>query len=238
MPATSSMRRMIRISPSLMCGNLLCLKQDIRVLLEGGVDLFHIDIMDGHFVKNFGLCYDLIRQIRSLTDVPLDLHLAMNEPEAHVQLCRNAGADFLTFHPETTKDFRGLAKNIHEEGMCVCVAISPQLPLTGIEELLDCADMVNVLTVNPGFAGQKLIPSTLERLAKVADAINRTDRSIPLSVDGNVSYENIPRMIELGANVLVLGTSSLFRSNCPLRQSLLEIKQFLRATAEIGKVNS
>jgi ribulose-phosphate 3-epimerase len=194
--------------------------------------------MDGHFVKNFGMCYDLIRQIRGMTSVPLDLHLAMNEPEAHVKLCRNAGADYITFHPETTRDYRGLAKNIHAEGMRVCVAISPQLSLTGIEGLLDHADMMNVLTVNPGFAGQRLIPSTLETLAKVANEISRTNRSIPLSVDGNVSYENIPRMIELGANVLVLGTSSLFRSDCPLRQSLLELKQFLRATAEMREVNS
>jgi ribulose-phosphate 3-epimerase len=209
-----------------MCGNLLYLEHDIRILVEGGADLLHVDMMDGHFVKNYGLCYDLVRQVRRITQIPLDLHLAMNEPEGHVRLCKDAGASFVTFHPEATRDPHGLADAIHAEGMRVCIAISPKLPLREVETLFDHADMVNVLTVNPGFAGQKLIPSTLNKLAALTQKIGQKNRTIPISVDGNVSYENIPKMIELGANVLVLGTSSLFRSDCPLRQSLSELMQF------------
>ncbi len=210
-----------------MCANLLSLERDIRVLVDGGADMLHVDMMDGHFVKNYGLCYDLVRQVKGMTDVPLDLHLAMNGPEDHIGLCRDAGADYVTFHPETTDDPRGVAKAIRASGMRACIAVSPSLPLSALEGLFDHADMVNVLTVNPGFAGQKLIPSALEKLGEIARTVAREKRPIPVEVDGNVSYENIPRMIDRGATVLVLGTSSLFKRDIPLDRSLKDVLGFI-----------
>ena len=153
-------KEMIKISVSIICGDLLNLARDIEILENGGADSLHLDMMDGHFVRNFGLSYDLVRGIRRITNIPMNVHLAMNEPETHLELCKSSGANVVTFHPESTKDPCGLIESIHSKGMRACVAVSPVIPLSAIENLIDHADMISVMTVNPGFAGQKLIPLT------------------------------------------------------------------------------
>lgn len=219
---------MIKISPSVMCADLLNLQRDIEILLQGGVDFFHIDFMDGHFVRNFGLCYDLVKSIRKITQIPLEVHLTIDNPENHVALSAEAGADIITIHPEVTQDLNRTLQDIKNLGKFVCLTISPQIPLSIIDGVLDNVDMINLLAVKPGFAGQKAVPSTFEKIKHLKEKLSVAGYDIPIQVDGNVSYKNIPLMLKNGAEILVLGTSSLFRKNMPLEESLKAVKEYIR----------
>jgi len=221
---------MIKLAPSIICADLLNLEPEIRILDRAGVDYLHVDMMDGHYVKNFGLSYDLVRQIRELTRIPLDVHLAMNMPESHIILCAEAGANIITFHPETTVDPDGVIREIKRHGKQACTAIAPNVPLSVLEGLLNDIDMINILTVHPGFAGQKLIPEALHKIAEMRERLRGGGRQISIAVDGNVSFENIPRMLSDGAEVLILGTSSIFRRGSSLEQSIFEVRKCIRET--------
>lgn len=218
---------MIKISPSIMCADLLNLQRDIEILIQGGVDLFHIDFMDGHFVRNFGLCYDLVRSLRKFTQIPLEIHLTIDNPQSHIELSAEAGADIITIHPEVTQHLEKTLQDIRNLGKLACLAISPKIPLNIIDGVLDNVDMINLLAVNPGFAGQKAVPSTFEKIKHLKEKLSVAGYKTPIQVDGNVSYENIPLMLENGAEILVLGTSSLFRKDMPLQQSLKVVKEYM-----------
>ena len=211
-----------------MCADLLNLQKDIEILIQGGVDLFHIDIMDGHFVKNFGLCYDLVKSVRKITQIPLEVHLTIANPQNHIELSAEAGADIITIHPEVTQDLNRTLQDIKNLGKLACLAISPQIPISVIDGVLDNVNMINLLAVNPGFAGQKAVPSTFEKIRLLKEKLLATGYKIPIQVDGNVSYKNIPLMLKSGAEILVLGTSSLFQKNIPLKESFKAIKEYIR----------
>jgi ribulose-phosphate 3-epimerase len=211
-----------------MCADLLNLQRDIEILLQGGVDFFHIDFMDGHFVRNFGLCYDLVKSVRKITQIPLEVHLTIANPQSHIELSAEAGADIITIHPEVTQDLDKTLQDIRNLGKFACLAISPQIPISIIDGVLNNVDMINLLAVNPGFAGQKAIPSTFEKIKRLKEKLSIAGYDIPIQVDGNVSYENIPLMLKSGAEILVLGTSSLFQKNILLEESLKVIKEYIR----------
>ena len=172
---------MVRLSPSIMCADLLNLERDISILEGCGVELFHVDVMDGHFVQNFGLPYDLIRAVKTVTSVPLDVHLAVDNPEVHAPLACDAGADIVAFHPETAGDVIGLVGEIHARGRRACLAVSPGLPLEALDAALGSAaerpDFLNLLMVNPGFAGQAMIPSAKEKLKHLKARLSAPERS-------------------------------------------------------------
>jgi ribulose-phosphate 3-epimerase len=235
-----------------MCADLLNLGRDIGILERSGVELFHVDVMDGHFVKNFGLPYDLIRAVKRITTLPLDVHLAVDNPEVHVPLACEAGADIVTFHPETAGNVAALAGEIHARGKLACFAVAPACPLEALDPVLDVEagvgskgsraprsrpmgsrpDFLNLLMVKPGFAGQAIIPSTKEKLKQLKERLTRYAASrgisqgaaepacVPVMVDGNVSAENIPWMVRYGADVLILGTSGLFRKGANLEEGV------------------
>jgi ribulose-phosphate 3-epimerase len=212
--------------------------------------------MDGHFVKNFGLPYDLIRAVKGITSLPLDVHLAVDNPEIHVPLACEAGADILTFHPETAGNAAALVGEIHARGKLACLAVAPAYPLEALDPVLGVEagigskgtsaprnrptgarpDFLNLLMVKPGFAGQAIIPSTREKLKQLKERLTRYARSgeippeadspasVPVMVDGNVSLENIPWMVRYGADVLILGTSGLFRKGTNLQESVALVR--------------
>ena len=216
------------ISPSLACANFRHLEKDIRTLEECRVDFLHIDIMDGNFVPNFGLNFSLMRMLRDLTMIPLECHLMVMNPERYIERTVKEGAHYITIHAESTFHVQQTLAKIRELGAKSGIALNPATPVNVLEHILDDLDMIVVMTVNPGFAGQKMIPSMLEKLAKVRRLIDDHGlKNIHIQVDGNVSMENIPLMLEAGATMLVGGTSSVFRKGHSIRDSVETIKSLI-----------
>jgi ribulose-phosphate 3-epimerase len=212
----SERSRAVKISPSLMCADLLNLETAVTELVELGVDYLHIDVMDGHYVPNLTLGTDLTRALADEYDLPLDIHLMVDDPDRWIPVFAEAAvrdgkpAPILSIHPETTwHPARSLAAAAGH-GARPAIAVDPGQKPEVFEYLLEVSSLVLVMTVNPGYAGQKLVPWTLRSVEWLAAARERLGLSYEIEVDGNVSWENIPRMIDAGADVLVAGSSSLF----------------------------
>jgi ribulose-phosphate 3-epimerase len=225
---------MASLSPSIMCADLLNLEREIETLERAGVEFFHVDVMDGHFVRNFGLPYDLVRALKRITAVPLDVHLAVDNPAIHAGLAAEAGADIVTFHPDAAEDVAGVVGEIRARGKRACFAVSPDFPLETLYPILASpdrrADFLNLLMVKPGFAGQTLIPPTREKLKRLKEGLRSRGEDIPVMVDGNVSFENIPWMVEYGADVLILGTSGLFGKGRTLEEGVAFVRKLVERT--------
>ncbi|AZO94142.1 ribulose-phosphate 3-epimerase [Halocella sp. SP3-1] len=218
-----------KISPSMMCTDLMNVEEEISVLEEVGVDYLHIDIMDNHFVPNITLSTDFINAVRNKTSVPLDIHLMINNPEKTFHLYKGCNKqDIICIHYEATKHVQRTLVMIKKLGARAGIALNPGTPICMIEDLLSDIDIVLVMTVNPGFAGQKVIPSTLdkiERLRKLLDQAGYTD--IEIEVDGNVSFENAKIMREKGANIFVGGTSSIFNKDASISDNCKRLKKIV-----------
>lgn len=218
-----------KISVSLMCANLLHLADDIAALEAAGVDMLHIDIMDNHFVPNITLSPDLTRQIKAATRLPLDVHLMIERPENSLQAYDMLGPeDTLTVHVESTCHIQRALSGIRSMGVRSGLALNPGTPLSCVEYLAQDVDLFLVMTVNPGFAGQALLPSTVQKTAALRAWLNDHNLPVPIAVDGNISFANAPRLRECGANVFVAGTSSVYHpdgslaANCSrLRRAIL-----------------
>lgn len=200
------------VSPSMMCADALNLGRDVQQLTEAGVQYFHYDIMDGDFVPNFMLGPDVIRAVRKVSSVPADIHLMVKNPERHLHLFDLRPGDVVSVHQESTIHLQRTLAAIRAAGAQAAVALNPATPLCMIEDVLPDVDMVLIMTVNPGFAGQKLVPATLakiSRLRAMLDASGYPD--VRIEVDGNVSFENAVKMRTAGADLFVAGTSAVFR---------------------------
>ena len=203
---------MIKISASMMCSKLIDLKETIQVFEQEKIDYLHIDIMDGEFVPNFGLGVDYIKGLRELTDIPLDLHLMIKNPEYKLQWLGIKSSDIVSIHYESTYQVQRALDWLQPYGCKRFLAINPATPIYNLEEVLDYIDGINLLTVNPGFAGQKIVPCTLKKAHKLQDFLNKyEDRKIDFEVDGNITPENGKILYDCGANIFVAGTSSIFK---------------------------
>lgn len=212
--ASSSTSRLqtgpIQIAPSLMCANQLQLLDDTRQLEAAGVHLLHWDIMDGQFAPNLTLGLPPLEQLCKHTRLPLDVHLMVTNNDLMVNLVAQCGAQRVAVHAESCTHLDRTLALIRERGLQAGVALNPHTPPSVLKYVLDRLDYVLVMTVNPGFAGQKLVPSAFAKIADVRQFLQEHGCTVPIEVDGNVSFENIPAMIEAGADILVAGTSSLF----------------------------
>lgn len=200
------------ISASLMCSDLVDLKETIRIFEEEGIEYLHIDMMDGTFVPNFGLGVDYVRGLRKLTKIPLDLHLMIKDPEFKFSWIGIKSTDTVSIHYESTFQIQRALDYLQPFGCKRFMAINPATPVSALEEVLDYIDGINLLMVNPGFAGQKIVPSTLKKAQKVVDLLKREGREdIIIEVDGNITPENGKILREIGASMFVAGTSAIFK---------------------------
>ena len=202
------------ISASMMCSDLIDLKETIRIFEDEGIEYLHIDMMDGSFVPNFGLGVDYVRGLRNLTDIPLDIHLMIKDPEYKFQWIGIKPTDTVSIHYESTFQVQRALDYLEPFGCKRFLAINTATPVSSLEEVLDYIDGINILMVNPGFAGQKIVPSTMRKAQKVVDLLKRDGREdIIIEVDGNITPENGRKLREIGASRFVAGTSSIFKGN-------------------------
>lgn len=205
---------MAQISASMMCSNLVDLSSAIRIFEEERIEYLHIDVMDGEFVPNFGLGVDYIRGLRELTNIPLDIHLMIQNPEYKLQWIGIKQCDIVSIHYESTYQVQRVLDWLKPYGCKRFLAINPATPIYVLEEVLDYIDGINLLMVNPGFAGQKIIPSTLKKAEKLQEFLLRNGRGdILVEVDGNITPEYGAQLQKSGAELFVGGTSSIFRGS-------------------------
>lgn len=218
-----------KISPSLMCVDLMNVEKSVRELEKAGVDYFHIDIMDNHFVPNITLSTDFIKSIRRISNLPLDIHLMIENPENSLQLYEGCKPDdIISIHYESTIHIQRALSQVKKLGCKVGLALNPGNPLCVIEDLLDDIDVILIMTVNPGFAGQRLVPATLEKIKRCREVIEeKSKRDIMIEVDGNVSFENAERMHKMGADIYVAGTSSIFSPGETIVENTIKLRKII-----------
>jgi ribulose-phosphate 3-epimerase len=202
------------IAPSLLAANFLNLQADCQMLNESEADWFHLDVMDGRFVPNISYGFPVIEQIRKTTKKLCDVHLMIEEPGKYAEAFRKAGADILTVHYEACPHLHRNIQQIKDLGMVAGVAINPHTPVQLLQDILANIDLVLVMSVNPGFGGQKFIPHSLQKIRTLRQRIDDLGLNVKIEVDGGVDLNNARALFEAGAHVLVAG-SSVFQSADP-----------------------
>ena len=217
-----------KISPSIMCADFFDLENYIKEFEKNNIEYIHVDIMDGSFVPNFTLGTDFIKQLKKRTSIPLDIHLMIDSPEQKLDWFEFGEGDYVAVHVESTKHLHKALDAIKKRGAKPMVTINPATPISAIEEVLDMVDGVLVMTVNPGFAGQKLVPSTLKKITALREYLDSHGYShIEIEADGNVSFENAKLMSEAGANIFVAGTSSIFNKSFSLSEGIERLREVI-----------
>jgi ribulose-phosphate 3-epimerase len=217
-----------RISASLMCADPFNLEKTITTLEQHNVDYLHIDIMDGKFVPNLGIGSDYINALRKHTSLPFDYHIMVKDPDDVIKLLDIRENDLVSVHYECSFQIQRTLENIKKNNCKVMIAINPATPLCTLEEVIYYIDGINLLMVNPGFAGQNMVENCMKKADKVGRIIKKFNRSdIIFEVDGNISFENAKRTKKFGANLFVGGTSSLFSSN-DLQENILALRQSIQ----------
>jgi len=202
---------MVLIAPSILSADLLKLEEQVRRVAENGADFIHIDVMDGHFVPNLTFGPNMVKTIKRIVDIPLDVHLMISNPDLYIDDYVEAGADILTVHQEACTHLHRTIQNIHQHGIKAGVSLNPATSLSTIEDVLEDMDLLLIMTVNPGFGGQKFIRQGLNKIARARRMIQEVGRDIYLEVDGGVNPETAAEVARSGANVLVAG-SAIFRA--------------------------
>jgi len=202
-----SPRPPVRVAPSILSADFARLGEDIRAIDKAGADWIHVDVMDGHFVPNLTIGPTVIRALRAYSDKPFDVHLMISPVDPYLEAFAEAGADGLTVHPEAGPHLHRTLQAIRRLGKRAGVALNPGSPVSVLDHVLEDLDLVLVMTVNPGFGGQRFIPGMIEKIARVRAMIDARDRPIALQVDGGINSDTAPLAINAGADVLVAGSA-------------------------------
>lgn len=216
------------LSASIMCADLLNMEKSIRELERAGIDYLHVDIMDGSFVPNITLGFDLINAIKKITDIPLDVHMMVNKPSEFIDLMNLSADDILCVHYESELHIARTLEKIKNKGIKAGLAINPGTPVESFRYLTELIDMALVMTVNPGFAGQKIVPFAQRKVRDTRALLDSLGgENILIEVDGNISLENGVKMSEAGADIFVLGTSALFLKDKDMKEAADSLREIL-----------
>jgi len=212
------MKNMIKIAPSILAADFSKLAEEVKEVEAAGAALIHIDVMDGHFVPNITMGAIVVEALRPVTKLPLDVHLMIENPNLYIEQFAKAGADYITVHVEACTHLHGTLQLIKSYGVKSGVVLNPHTPIEAILHVLDEIDLVLIMTINPGFGGQKFIHSVVPKVKQLADVIRERGLSIEIEIDGGVNEETIIPCVEAGATILVAG-SAIF--NAPDRAEAL-----------------
>jgi len=214
------MSSLIKISPSILSADFSRLGEEIVALEKAGADYIHIDVMDGHFVPNITIGPEVIKRLRPITKLTFDVHLMIEPVDNFIKDFADAGSDIITFHPEATKNLSETIKLVKSYGKKVGVSLKPESPINLITSYIDQIDLILIMSVNPGFGGQKFMPEVLDKMKKLRDITNEKKLSIDIEIDGGINFNNSRKAKDYGANILVSGSTVFKENNGDLKKNI------------------
>jgi ribulose-phosphate 3-epimerase len=197
----------IKISPSILSADFGILGDEIKSLEKAGADLIHIDVMDGHFVPNITMGPPIIKMVRKCTKLPFDVHLMISPVEKYIKAFADAGSDIITIHPEATDNLKRAVGTIKSLGKKAGVSLNPKTPISALMDVINDIDLILIMSVNPGFAGQSFMSEVLPKVTELRKMINDKKLKIDIEIDGGINFETAPLAVKAGANILVSGTT-------------------------------
>ena len=218
---------MVKIAPSLMCADLLNMEKEIVILEKAGMDIFHLDMMDGHFVPNLSFSFDMIRSIRGITEKPLDVHLMVMNPEDYFRKLADLGVDRVSFHGESANTPIRFIREIKERGMKAGVALNPATTVDTLEYIVDALDFVHLMGVEPGFAGQSFLPATLDKIQRLSALRQKKSLSFEIEIDGGIDWDNGKTCASAGADIIIAGALCVFDGTAGLYDSCTRFRSIL-----------
>ncbi|MCJ7515208.1 MAG: ribulose-phosphate 3-epimerase [Dehalococcoidia bacterium] len=221
--------RRIKLAPSILSADFSRLGEQVVEVVKAGADYIHVDVMDGHFVPNITIGAPVVASLRSRTDLPLDVHLMIEQPEAHISQFAEAGASIITVHVEAATHLHRLVESIKDLGVRVGVSLNPATPLSSLDEVLPLLDLVLVMTVNTGFGGQTFIDSMMDKIVRLRRILDERQAPAELEVDGGITALIAPKVAKAGAEVLVAG-AAIFSSKLGAAKALQEMRRALGLT--------
>ena len=201
------MAQNIKISPSILSADFSILGDEIKSLEQAGADLIHVDVMDGHFVQNITMGPPIIKMIRKCTKLPFDVHLMISPVEKYIKAFADAGSDIITIHPEATDNLKRAVGTIKSLGKKAGVSLNPKTPISALMDVINDIDLILIMSVNPGFAGQSFMGEVLPKVTELRKIINDKKLKIDIEIDGGINFETAPLAVKAGANILVSGTT-------------------------------
>ena len=214
----------IKISPSILSADFSQLSNEIKRLEEGGADMIHVDVMDGHFVPNLTIGPPVIKSLKKHSSILFDVHLMISPVHEYIEAYSDAGADIITIHPEATKDLKSSILKIKELNKKAGVSLNPETKIDIILSILDEIDLVLIMSVNPGFGGQKFMPEVLNKIKELRKIQKEKNLNFDIEIDGGINFENSKAAIEAGANILVSGTTIFKSNNGDIRKNIELLK--------------
>ena len=214
----------IQISPSILSADFSQLGNEIKRLEEGGADMIHVDVMDGHFVPNLTIGPPVIKRLRNYTKLPFDVHLMISPVHKYIENYADAGADIITIHPEATDNLINSVNLIKKLNIKVGVSLNPDTKINTIDNVLDKVDLVLIMSVFPGFGGQKFMPKVVEKIKSLKKIKEEKKFNFDIEVDGGINFENSKIVIEAGANILVSGTTIFKENNGDIKKNIDSLK--------------
>ena len=214
----------IQISPSILSADFSQLSREIKKLEQGGADLIHIDVMDGHFVPNLTIGPPVIKNLRKYTKLPFDVHLMISPVHEYIENYADAGADIITIHPEATENLKESINLIKKLGKKVGVSLNPKTEIKSLIDQIENIDLVLVMSVNPGFGGQKFMPEVLDKIKELKKIKDKNQYHYKIEVDGGINFSNSKMVLEAGADILVSGTTVFKESNGNIRTNIEKLK--------------